>query len=212
MRARPCGIPVPEARRRTDRTLATPLLLPYRFPGSHPGRTGIPGASLGDQYSLAARGAGLEPLVSSAYVVEREALLGWQLDAARLVHRPHVTRHHRHHLDLAFQRAEPQRCCGDKGVLREQRVEVEGALAAALEPDDDEAAVAGERSDVGLEVLRTHDVEQHIDAATPGRLLHRRRPVLVVVDRDVRAQRPALVELLGRTGREARPVPGAGRG
>src|SRR5665647_1234447 len=39
-----------------------PLLLPYRFPGSHPGRTGISGASLGDQYSLAARGAGLEPL------------------------------------------------------------------------------------------------------------------------------------------------------
>src|SRR5664279_3496122 len=85
-----------------------PPLLPYRFPGSHPRRTGITGASLDDQYRLAARGAGLEPLVSSAYVVEREALLGRELDPARLVHRPHLTRHQCDDLGLALQRAEPE--------------------------------------------------------------------------------------------------------
>src|SRR5690606_13912023 len=114
-------------------------------------------------------------------------------------HRPHLLAHAGDDRRLAARpvhRTTPQLQGGDAAALAHQLVEVDLALGAALQADDQQPAVGGERIDVRGEPLGAHDVEDDVCAVPVGGLLQAGRDVVVVVDHDVRAELAAALQAL----------------
>jgi len=51
---------------------------------------------------------------------------------------------------LLSYRTSPQAGCGDRGAFGEQPIQVQGAFASALQADDDQSAVGGQRGHIRL--------------------------------------------------------------
>ena len=78
------------------------------------------------------------------------------------------------------------------GALDQQRAEVELGDPAALQTDDDEPAVDGQRLQVTVQIGRTHDVQDDVGAVPAGRRADGGDEVLVgVVDGDLGPERHA---------------------
>lgn len=102
----------------------------------------------------------------------------------------------------------PRRGRGDGGPLGQQGAEVQLALGAALETDDREAAVDGERLDVPVQVLGADQVQDDVGTRSRGVLPELLDEVLLaVVDEDVRPQFGAPGELLRAARRDRDPGP-----
>src|SRR5262245_24954132 len=121
-------------------------------------------------------------------------------------HGPNVRDHLGDDLTLAAaasHRTRPQRRRDDTGALAEQFADVEFRFHAALHADDDQPALGGQRVDVAVEVLGTHDVEDHVGAAFAAYPFD--EILVAVVDRDLGAQFGAQVEFVRRPGGDGHP-------
>lgn len=99
---------------------------------------------------------------------------------------------------LLGERTAAQGRCGDRGALVQQSTQIEVALDAALQADDGEPAVDGERVHIPVQVLRTDDVEDDVRARPVRRLAQFLDEVLLpVVDQDVGSELRAARQLLG---------------
>src|SRR5207244_13440789 len=100
-------------------------------------------------------------------------------------------------LGLLRRRAGAQRAGVDQGALGHQRGQVELAGTAALQADDHEPAVGGERVEVAREVRPTHVVEDAVRAPTAGLLPYPGDEILgAVIDRDLGAEPPGALALV----------------
>src|SRR5690606_36704648 len=91
----------------------------------------------------------------------------------------------------------PQRGGGDGGLLLQDRGEIELALDAALQADDDQPAPSRERLDVPRQVLRADDVEDDVGSTVLATRLD--EVLLAVVDDYVGAQPANHLGLRGAT-------------
>src|SRR5699024_8457205 len=107
---------------------------------------------------------GLHLAVGRGGLGEGVAGLDQRADLAGLEPRPDVLSNLRDDPRLVLQRSGAQGGHDNTTPLGEQGTEVELALAAAEQADDDQSTVGGQRPHVGLEVLRPDDVEDDVRA------------------------------------------------
>ena len=150
--------------------------------------------------------AGLELAVRLGGLRQRVAAVDDRLDPAGLDERPDVLAHGGDDRGLLVGRPGPQRGRDDGGALAQQLPEVELGLGAALQADDDQPSVDGERLDVAGEVLRAHVVEDDVGpGAAGGRAQLLDEVLLAVVDEDLGAELAAGLELVGGACRDGDP-------
>ncbi len=110
--------------------------------------------------------------------------------------RPHVRADRGDDARLVVGVAGPERRTPDPSAACHQLAERDARGRAALRADDHDPAVAREGADVAVDVVAADRVEHDVGAVPVGGLEERLDEVLLaVVDEDVRAQRPARLEL-----------------
>ena len=130
-------------------------------------------------------------------VLHRQHVVDVRVHPAVGEHGPHVVHRLLDDMRLVLDVAGAQRRRRDVVPQRQHPPQVQLRLRPALQADDHQMPVLGQRAHVLVEVLRADDVQDDVAAA----LELFREVLLFVVDQDVRAECPAGLQLLRGAGR-----------